>query len=58
MENLRIRGVGGPIMVINYLNNRCQYMKLYGTISDTQVLTCGVPQGSIFVNVLKQINCV
>ena len=31
----------------DYLNNRTEYAKVNGTLSDSRITRCGVPQGSI-----------
>ena len=46
LEHLGIRGT--PLNWFeNYLNNRSQYVDFEGVSSQTQVISCGVPQGSI-----------
>jgi len=32
---------------LSYLSNRRQFVSLFGTNSDNQPITCGVPQGSV-----------
>ena len=51
MENLGIRGVARAWFE-NYLSNRQQYMELDGVKSETKMITCGVPQGSILGPIL------
>jgi len=49
LEYYGIRGVPNDWFV-SYLSNRRQFVSLFGTNSDSQPVTCGVPhvQGSVF----------
>ena len=46
MEYYDIRGVANDWFA-SYLSNRRQFVSLFGTNSDYQTVTCGVPQGSV-----------
>ena len=46
LEYYGIRGAPNDWFV-SYLSNRRQYVSLFGTNSDYQPVTCGVPQGSV-----------
>ena len=46
LEYYGIRGVAYDWFE-SYLSNRKQFVSLYGTNSDYQTITCGVPQGSV-----------
>ena len=42
----RVRGCANGL-IKSYLTNRTQYVEMEGTLSDTSLITTGVPQGSI-----------
>jgi len=46
LEYYGIRGVPNDWFV-SYFSNRIQFVALFGTNSDNQPVTCGVPQGSV-----------
>ena len=46
LEYYGIRGVANEWFA-SYLSNRRQFVSLFGTNSDYQTVTCGVPQGSV-----------
>ena len=46
LEYNSIRGVANDWFA-SYLSNRRQFVSLFGTNSDYQTVTCGVPQGSV-----------
>ena len=48
-EKLRAMGVGSVDWFMSYLSGRNQFVQVNGNLSDSSPITCGVPQGSIFV---------
>ena len=51
LEYNGIRGVANDWFA-SYLSNRRQFVSLFGTNSDYQTVTCGVPQGSVLGSLL------
>ena len=51
LEHYGIRGVVNEWFV-SYLSNRFQTVKINGKLSDKELITCGIPQGSILGPVL------
>ena len=59
-------GIRGPTLewFKSYLSNRQQYVQIHKTKSDTEPITCGIPQGSIlgpllfiiYINDLAQVS--
>ena len=48
LQKLELHGIRGvPLQFFtSYLTNRRQYVQLGNTVSSTQTVTCGIPQGS------------
>ena len=48
-RKLEAYGIRGPPLrlIVNYLQNRTQYVKINGTLSSIGHLTLGIPQGSV-----------